>query len=146
MGAVVRGALTYLFVWLIFRLSGKRSLSDMTTFDFALLLILSETTQAAMLANDHSMTNSFLLITTLVGLDILISWAKQRFPVVDKVIEGTPLVIVADGIPLRERMDRERVDEGDILASARQLRGLERLDQIKYAVLERNGGITIIPK
>ncbi|WP_241357632.1 YetF domain-containing protein [Escherichia coli] len=43
-------------------------------------------------------------------------------------------------------MQKTRVDESDILEAARELRGLERMDQIKYAVLERSGSITIIPK
>jgi uncharacterized membrane protein YcaP (DUF421 family) len=43
-------------------------------------------------------------------------------------------------------MREARVDEDDVLAAARHLQGLERLDQVKYAVLERSGGITVIPK
>jgi uncharacterized membrane protein YcaP (DUF421 family) len=143
---VLRAFATYAFVWLVFRVSGKRSLAEITAFDFVLLLIISETTQAALMDKDNSLTNSFLLIATMVGLDVALSLWKQRSPAVERVVDGMPLVILADGIPLKERMDKERIDAEDILAAARHLRGLERLDQIKYAVLERNGGITVIPK
>jgi uncharacterized membrane protein YcaP (DUF421 family) len=146
MESVIKGAVVYFFVWLIFRLAGKRSLAEITTFDFVLLLIISETTQSALMDRDNSMTNSILLIVTMVGMDILLSLWKQRSPRVEMIIDGLPLVVLVDGAPLRERMKKARVDEGDILAAARQLRGLERLDQIKYAVLERNGGISIIPR
>ena len=61
-------------------------------------------------------------------------------------MEGLPLIILEEGRPLRDRMKKERVDEEDILTAAREHHGLERLDQIKYAVLERSGGISIIPK
>ena len=64
----------------------------------------------------------------------------------DRAIEGLPLVIVDNGILLTDRIKRERLDESEILAAARELHGLERMDDIKYAVLERSGGITIIPK
>jgi uncharacterized membrane protein YcaP (DUF421 family) len=57
-----------------------------------------------------------------------------------------PLVIVENGKLLKDRMEKARVDEADILEKARELQGLERLDQIKYAVVERSGGISIIPK
>ena len=140
MDSVVRGTVTYFMVWLIFRVAGKRSLAEITTFDFVLLLIISETTQAALIDKDNSLTSSFLLIVTMVGLDIALSLWKQRSPRVEKLLDSVPLVILADGIPLAERMDKERVD------AARELRGLERLEQIKYAVLERHGDITIIPK
>jgi uncharacterized membrane protein YcaP (DUF421 family) len=146
MDTVIRAAATYAFVLLIFRLAGKRSLAETTAFDFVLLLIISETTQAALLDNDNSLTNSFLLIVTMVGIDVGLSLWKQRSERVEKLVDGVPLVILADGIPITERMDKARLDAGDILAAARELQGLERLDQIKYAVLERNGGITIIPK
>lgn len=145
MGIVIRAAVTYFIVWLILRISGKRSLSEITTFDFVLLLILSETTQAALQDQNNSLTSTVILIVTMVGIDIGLSLLKQRSKNVDKVMDGCPLVILENGVPLRDRLDRERVDEKDILSAARKLRGLERFDQIKYAVLERDGGITIIP-
>jgi len=83
---------------------------------------------------------------TLIGLDIALSLLKQRSPTFELLIDDTPLIIVEDGRPLKERMDKARIDESDILASARELQGLERMDQIKYAVLERSGGVSIIPK
>ena len=63
-----------------------------------------------------------------------------------KWVDDVPLIIVEHGRPLKERMDKERIDEDDVLNAARERFGLERLDQIKYAVLERSGGISIIPE
>jgi uncharacterized membrane protein YcaP (DUF421 family) len=146
MESVLRGAVTYLFVWLIFRIAGKRSLAQITTFDAVLVLIISETTQAALTDNDNSMTNSFLLILTLLGLDVLLSCLKQRFPRLEKVMDGAPLILL-DTRGLRQQcMDKERVDHEDILAAARELRGLANLSEIEYAILEPSGGITIVPK
>jgi uncharacterized membrane protein YcaP (DUF421 family) len=145
MYSVFRGLTVYLFLLVIFRISGKRSLSQITTFDFVLLLIISEVVQQAMIANDNSMINAFLLVITLVGADILISLWKQRSESVEKLVESVPLIIMENGKLLKDRMDKERIGEGDILSSARELQGLERLDQIKYAILEPNGGITIVP-
>jgi uncharacterized membrane protein YcaP (DUF421 family) len=144
--AVLRALVMYAFLLVVFRVSGKRSLAEITTFDFLLLLILSETTQQAMVGNDHSMTNAFLLIITWVGIDILLSVVKQKAPRVEKWMEGVPVVIIEDGRPLYDRIQAQRVDEDDILTAARKLQGLERMAQIKYAVLERSGGISVIPK
>lgn len=146
METVLRALGIYLFLLLVFRMAGKRSLAQITTFDFVLLLIIGEATQQALIGNDFSLTTAWLLITTLVGADIAISLFKQRFPRVERLIDGTPLVIVEDGKLLYDRMKKSRIDEEDIMSAARHLQGLERLDQIKYAVLERSGGITIIPK
>ena len=72
MESILRGAATYLLVWLIFRITGKRTLAQITTFDAVLLLIISETTQAALTDNDNSFTNSILLILTMLH-----QWSKK---------------------------------------------------------------------
>jgi uncharacterized membrane protein YcaP (DUF421 family) len=146
MDSVLRAAAIYCFVWLLFRVAGKRTLSDATSFDFVLLLVIGEATQQALIGDDFSVTTAFTLILTLVGIDILMSFLKQKYPRLDRIMEGVPLIIVQDGKPLRDRMNKARIDEADILEAARRLQGLERMDQIKYAVLENSGGITIVPR
>jgi uncharacterized membrane protein YcaP (DUF421 family) len=146
MESVLRGAAVYVFLLIVFRITGKRSLDQVTTFDFVLLLIISETTQQALLGEDFSITNAFLLIMTLFVLDQVLSWLKGKSRMMQRLAEGLPVVLLENGEPFHERMRQSQVDEQDILEAARELQGLERLDQIKYAVLERHGGITIIPK
>jgi uncharacterized membrane protein YcaP (DUF421 family) len=146
MDAVLRALAIYLILIVLFRVAGNRALGQLTTFDFVLLLIVGEATQQALLGNDFSITNAFLVIATLLGADIGLSLLKERFHRVEKIIDGVPVVIVEDGRPLRDRMRKVRVDDSDVLVAARELQGLERMDQIKYAVLERSGGISIIPK
>jgi uncharacterized membrane protein YcaP (DUF421 family) len=133
-------------VWLIFRISGKRSLSQATTFDAVLILILSETTQSALVDNDNSVTNSVLLILTMLGIDVVLSCVKHRFHHVERVMDGAPVVLFDHRGLHKETMDKERVDREEILNAARQLRGLANLDEIDYAVLEATGKITIVPK
>lgn len=146
MESILRGAATYLFVWVIFRITGKRTLAQITTFDAVLLLIISETTQAALVDDDNSFTNTVLLILTMLGLDLLFSCIKQRFPQVEKIMDGTPVLIVNRGELQHETMKKERVDVEDILHAARDSQGIGSLEQIEYAVLEQTGEITIIPK
>jgi uncharacterized membrane protein YcaP (DUF421 family) len=145
MDAVLRGAVIYLVLLLIFRLTGKRTLSQITTFDLVLLLIIGEATQQALLGDNYSITNALLVIVTLVVIDLVLAQLKQRSRRLDKWIDGVPLVIVENGRPLKDRMAKVRVDESDVLTAARETQGLERMEQIKYAVLERSGGISIIP-
>jgi uncharacterized membrane protein YcaP (DUF421 family) len=146
MDTIIRGAIVYIFLLIIFRITGKRTLYEATVFDFVLLLIIAETTQQALLGEDFSVTGGLLLIITLIGMDILMSLLKQKFKPFEKMVDGGPLILLDNGKLLHHRMKKERVDEADILESARELKGLMRLDQIKYAILERDGTITIIPQ
>lgn len=146
MDSIARGLAVYLFLLFVFRVSGKRTLAQTTPFDLVLLLIISETTQQAMVDDDHSLTNAALLILTLVGADLLLSVAKLRSKRVSRWLEGLPLVLVEDGQELPERMKRSRVDKEDVLSAARLQHGLQNLDEVRYAVLETSGEISIIPK
>src|SRR5215208_6511251 len=146
MDSVFRGLAVYAFLFLIFRIAGKRTLNQITTFDFVLLLIISESIQQALIDNDNSVTNSFLLVVTLIGLDIALSLVKRHSRRIARLLDGTPIVIIEDGRVHHDRLSRERIEESDILSSARELHGLERLDQIKYAVLEESGQITVVPR
>lgn len=145
MNPVIRGMVIYFFLLLILRIMGKRSLAETTTFDLVVLLIISEVTQQAMIDSDNSLTAAAILITTLLGMDLMLTLLKRPFKLFEKVVEGTPLIIVDHGKPLKERMNKTKVDEGDVMQAARTHMGLERIEQVKYAVLEKDGSISIIP-
>ena len=146
MDSVIRAAVIYFVLLLVFRLGGNRSIAQITAFDFILLLIISEAIQQAMITEDYSLTNAFLLVVTLVGLDIMMSLWKQRSERVEKILDGVPLLLIENGKMHEKIMRKERVDESDILAAARELQGIERMDQIKHAVVESSGGITVVRK
>lgn len=144
MDAVARAAAIYLALLIVFRIAGRRALSDITTLDFLLLLVIGQATGQALLGDDHSVTNAVLVIISLILLDLGFSLLKRRSSWASLHLEGEPMIVVEQGRLLRRRMDRARISESDILEAARISQGLERLDQIKFAILERNGQISII--
>lgn len=145
MDAVLRGLAIYVILLLLFRLTGRRTLAELTAFDFVLLLIIGEATQQALLGQDYSLTNAVLVIVTLLFTDVMMSLVKRSSPKISKVLDGVPTIIVENGKPLKDCMHKARIDEDDVLAAARHLQGIERMEQIRYAVLEISGGITVIP-
>jgi uncharacterized membrane protein YcaP (DUF421 family) len=142
---VLRALVIYLIVLVLFRITGKRTLAQVTTMDLVLLLIISEATQQALLGDDYSISTAALAILTLVFLDRMADTLKFRFTGFSRLAEGTPLVIVEHGKPMQDRLHKEHISTDDILAAARKKQGLLRMDQIEYAVLESSGGISIIP-
>lgn len=146
MSSILRAAVVYLVLLLIFRVAGKRTLNDMTAFDLVLVLIISEAVQQGMVDTDSSLTNAFLIVVTLVAIDVLLSVLKHRFPGFGRALDGRPVVIVRDGELLEHVAAKERVDEEDVLSAARSLHGIEHMAQIKHAVLEAGGKISVIPR
>ncbi len=146
MATILKTIFVYVAFVLLFRAAGKRTLHEMTVFDLVLLLLIAEAAQAALIGDDPSVTHALVVIVTLVLVDIALAYLKQRSRALDRWIEGVPIVLVEDGEPLREVMDRSAVDEEDILTAARERHGIERLEEIRLAVLERDGNISIVPR
>lgn len=144
METVLRAASMYLLLMVVLKIAGRRTLLEMTSFDLILLLIISEATQQALLGNDFSVTGASLTIITLIVVDILFGMIKSRFPRVDRLIDGTAMILVEEGEVLSGRARRAGISIDDIMTAARS-QGLERFDQIKFAILEKNGKISIIP-
>lgn len=146
MESVLRGLAVYFVLLVATRLSGRRTMAQVTPFDFVLLLIIAETTQQALLGDDFSITNSVILIVTLFGVDIGLSYLKQWSPRSAAVLDGLPTVLISRGEPDIHALRRARVSLGDIMENARQQHGLSRLDQVDCAVLEVGGNLSIIPR
>lgn len=146
MDAVLRAVAMYAVLLVIFRLTGRRSMAQVTTFDFIILLIVGEATQQALLGEDFSVTQAALVIATLILLERLFDYVSWRLPRFKRVTEGLPVIVVENGRPLTDVMAKEQITIDDVLSAGRSSQGLERLDQIKWAVLETSGGISIVPK
>lgn len=145
MWAVLRPLATFLVILVLFRLTGRRQMSKMSTFDFVMLLVISETVSNALLAWDTSITGALLAVMTFLMADLVLSQAKQHSRSLKRLIEDDPEYLLKEGAEQRERMKGERIEMAEILEAARVSHGIERLDQIKSAVLEPTGQISIIP-
>lgn len=143
--AVVRAAVIYILLIVCFRVAGRRTIGQATTFDLMLMLIVSEAVSAALSNGDQSVGRAITLVVTLIGLNVLSSFLKLWSKPFDRLIDGTPVVLVRDGEPVEQAMKRSRVDREDILESARLEQGIERLEDIHLATLERSGHISVVP-
>jgi len=146
METVLRAAGIYLLLMVVFKIAGRRALLQMTSFDLILLLIISEATQQALLGDDFPVTGAGLTIITLIAIDVVLGKLKTRFPIVEQLAEGGPVILVEHGKELSTRMKMTGINHEDIMEAARSSQGLEGLDQIRFAVLEVNGHISIIPE
>ena len=146
MDMVLRAIAIYLVLMVVFKIAGRRALLQMTSFDLILLLIISEATQQALLGNDFSVTGAALTIITLMVVDILFGTLKKYVKGAENLIDGTPVVLVENGQMLENKMREADITRDDIMVSARNNQGIADLAEIKFAILERNGHISIIPK
>lgn len=146
MDAVLRALSIYVVLLLIFRVTGNRTLAKMNAFDLALLLIIGEAASQGLIGDDFSVTNALLVIATLICAELGFTWLKQRSKRAERWIDDHPVVILRDGQPLADKLDALHVDMDDILEAARKNHGLMDASDIRMAILERDGEISIIPR
>ncbi|WP_330984419.1 MULTISPECIES: DUF421 domain-containing protein [Enterobacterales] len=146
MDMILRAVAIYLILLVVFKIAGRRALLQMTSFDLILLLIISEATQQGLLGNDFSVTGAALCIITLIVMDMLFGKLKKYLPGAEEMIDGTAVVLVENGVLMRDKMKMADISVDDIMVSARNNQGLTELAEIKFAILETNGHISIIPQ
>ena len=145
METVIKTILIYVLLLALIRLAGRRTLGKITTFDLILVLIIGGTTQRALLGQDYSVINALLVVVTLIVMDVAFSLIERESPLFAKIVNGNPLIVVEDGRPFRSRLRKARLTEDDVLAAARRSHGIVRLEDVKFAILEGSGDISIVP-
>ena len=145
MNPVIRAVIVLCLLWVVFRIGGRRTLAEITTFDFILLLIVGDAAQQALIGDDFSITTAALVIVTLVLVDLAVGRLSIRVPGVRRFIDSVPVIVVDHGKPLDAVLRKEGMDLDEVMAAAREKHGLATLDDIKFAIVERHGGISIVP-
>jgi uncharacterized membrane protein YcaP (DUF421 family) len=145
MEIVVRIAVIYVFLLVALRLMGKREFGQLSPFELVTLLLIPEILTEALHQGETSLTAAFVGISTLMILVFLTSLVSYRFPRVAHITEGQPVVLVSHGSLIPAAMDRERVSTQEIEAEMRKA-GLERLEEVRWGVLETDGSISFVPR
>jgi uncharacterized membrane protein YcaP (DUF421 family) len=145
MDIVIRAAVIYVVVFLITRTVGRRELSMSEPFDVILLVVLGDLVQQGVTQSDYSLTGTVLAISTFALLTVLVSFISFKVRRMRPVLEGKPLILIEDGNVVHENLRRQRLALDEVLSEAR-LQQVATLDEIRWAILETNGAISIIPR
>jgi uncharacterized membrane protein YcaP (DUF421 family) len=145
MDIVLRAAFLFTFVWFVTRAVGRRELSTLEPFDLILLIVLGDLIQQGVTQNDFSVTGAVLAGGTIALMTIVLSWLNFRFPRVQPVLEGDPVIIVQDGKPIERNLRLNRITLEEVAAQAR-LENIAHLDDVAWAVLETSGRLSFITK
>ena len=144
MDLVGRAVIVFFAIFLVTRVVGRRELSTMEPFDLILLVVTGDLVQQGVTQSDYSLTGALTVIATITLLTIALSYVSFKVPKLRPVLDGEPLVLVQDGEVITRNLRRERITIDELLAEAR-LQQVGSLDQVRFAVLETNGRISVIP-
>ena len=144
MDLAIRAAAIFLFILLVTRLMGKRELASLEPFDLILLVVLGDLVQQAVTQDDYSVTGAFIVISVMALMTVGTSYLSFRSRRMRRVIQGLPVVLMENGRPIEQNLRRERITVEELEEKAR-LEQIESLDDVRLAVLETNGDISMIP-
>jgi uncharacterized membrane protein YcaP (DUF421 family) len=142
---VLRSCLIYMFMVVGLRLFGKRELAQTNTFDFIVLLTLSNTVQNAIIGDDNSLTGGVIGATSLLVLNYMVVRFLFRRAKLDRFLEGAPVLLIKDGKVQQRNLDRELITQAELTAAAHK-QGLRNLEDVDRCVLETGGSLAFIAK
>ncbi|MCU1293030.1 MAG: hypothetical protein JWP08_1880 [Bryobacterales bacterium] len=133
----------YLFLTLTVRVLARRPGAQMTAFEFVLVFLIGGVIILSTVGDDPSMTNCFGAVLAIVLMHRLVTFFKVKSKRFSEIVDGRPVVLLKDGQWQSDLMAQLRLQDTDVMASART-KGIPKLKDIKYAILERNGAISIL--
>jgi len=142
---VGRTVLVYAMFLVALRIFGKREIGQFTIFDLALVLLAANALQPPITGPDASIPGALIIIVTLFALNWLVAEGRRRSKLVRGLLESPPTVLGRDGKWLPEALDHEDIDDEDLEAALRE-HGLKAVSEMKLAVLEEDGSISVVSK
>lgn len=141
--AIFRAVWGYLFLIFIARIVGRRPGKQLTPFEFVLIFYLGGLTLTGMAGKDISFTNAVLQIMTVAGVHWIITALRAHSPLIARILDGTPLILVNGGQWRRQTLRMMHITQMDVMATARD-QNLSNIEDIHTAILERNGEISVL--
>jgi len=141
----LRTGVVYVIILGGLRLLGRSHLSQLSILDFVLILLLSNAAQNAMVGSDTSLAGGIIAVCTLLALNFLISFFSYRSRRLGALFEGTPTVLIHDGTVRDDNLRREQISHEELLRALRE-HGITEIADVKIALLESDGMISVIPR
>lgn len=142
---VMRTSLLYAILLIMVRIMGKRELGQLSPFDFVVAIMVAELAAIPMEDGAIPLRNGIVPIITLVVLQITLSYLVLKNEWIRKLVNGTPTVVIKNGVIQIKEMRKSRCTMNDLLASLRE-KGIYDMADVEFAVLEASGHLTVIPK
>jgi len=141
---VLRTVIVYVALLLGLRLAGKREMGQMTPFDLVVILLIANAVQNAMVGPDTSVTGGLIAAGVLIVGNYGVAQGRERLPWFRRAVEGTPTLLINDGKLVTEHLRQEGLDEDEVLMAIRE-HGVADVKDVRMAVLETDGSISIVP-
>ena len=136
-------AAVYLFLIVAIRLFGKKEFSQLSVFDIVFILLISNAVQNSMIASNDSFLGGIVSAATLFLVNFIVKNIFYKIPKVSEMIQGHPILLIYEGKPLPENLEKAKVSILELEEATRE-HGVDKIENVNLAVLELDGSISIV--
>lgn len=140
---VLRSTAVYVFMVMALRIFGKKELSQLNTFDVILILLISNSVQNAMVGPDTSLWGGIAAATVLFAINFIVKKLSSRSMFFGNLLVDKPEILIHNGKPDFKMLAKLDISAEE-LAEAMREHGVEHYSDVKLAMLEPDGNISII--
>ena len=142
---VLRPIVVYVFLIVGLRIAGKREMAQLNPFDLVVLLTISNTVQNAIIGEDNSVTGGIIGAFTLLLVNYMVVRFLYSHEKLDQLIEGSPDVLIENGVVLTDALKKELITHHELEAAAHK-QGFSSLEEIDRAILDPGGTVSFFAR
>lgn len=142
---ILRTCLLYFVILIVFRIMGKREIGELSLLDLVVFLMIADIAVLGIEDYTKDIPHTLMPIITLLIIQITFAYLSLKIPLMRKVLDGNPTVIIHNGKIDERAMKKIRYNFDDLLMQLRE-KGIEHMSDIKYAILESSGKLSIYEK
>ena len=142
---VLRAAVVYFVLLILLRLSGKHTMGELSVFDLIVVIVLGSAVRTSLIGDDKSLPGGLIVVVVLLLLDYISTWLSSHSKHVDRLVQGRPVMLARDGVVFEDVLKRCKVPQSNFDSALRKA-GCGHVDEVRQAVLEPSGSITIWKK
>ena len=139
---ILRTTVLFVFALILIRTMGKRSLGQLSTFDFVIIIALGSAVGDPMFYDDVPLLYGMLVVTVVVALERVLALLTSRRPRLEKLVDSSPTILVRDGVVDYRALKGELMSPSELFQALR-VNGVKQLDEVVLAVLEPSGHVSI---
>lgn len=140
---IIRSAAVYVFMITAIRLFGKKELSQLSTTDLVFIVLISNSVQNAMVGADSSLQGGLVAALVLFTLNYVLKLVMYRSQSFKNILEDKPVILIHGGKLDTDHLYRERITMDELEQAIRE-HGLDNYKQVKLAIMEVDGNISVI--
>jgi uncharacterized membrane protein YcaP (DUF421 family) len=140
-----RTVVVYVFILVGFRISGKREVGQLAPFDFALILLIANAVQNAMVGPDSSLVGGLAAAAVLLTLNSALGQLAVHNRKIEKLLRGEARVLISRGHVYKTHLEREGLSHEELMQALRE-NGCGTIEECRLAVLEVDGTISVVQR